>query len=108
MERSNLFKATIFLLFSLFIIEISNYSYLRNFLLSECNTISYLISKHCGLSSELMTFLHEKNYDFSYAEDNKNKVGDIVYYMISYDYQSFYLVEKKITIEQAVVLGSFL
>ena len=45
MERSNIIKITLMLFCALFFIELSNYSYLREYLLQESKIISYYISK---------------------------------------------------------------
>ena len=56
MERSNIIKITLMLFCALFFIELSNYSYLREYLLQESKIISYYISKECGLSNKVMNY----------------------------------------------------
>lgn len=107
MERFNIFKLTIAMFVVLFMLEISNISFQRNYLFSECNVISYLIGKEGGLSNQLMNYLNGKDYQFIYEETNKTKIGEIVSYTLIKEYDSLFFIDKKIIIEQNVILGSY-
>lgn len=108
MERFNIIKATLVLFCTLFFIEISNYSYLREYLLLESKIISYYISKECGLSNKVMNYVYNKDYELIYVENNGKQIGDLVYYKLEKDYNSFFFINKKIVIEKSVILGSYL
>ena len=108
MERSNIIKITLILFCALFFIELSNYSYLREYLLQESKIISYYISKECGLSNKVMNYVYNKDYEFIYDENNGKQIGDIVYYKLEKDYNSFFFLDKKIVIDKSVILGSYL
>ena len=108
MERSNIIKITLMLFCALFFIELSNYSYLREYLLQESKIISYYISKECGLSNKVMNYVYNKDYEFIYDENNGKQIGDIVYYKLEKDYNSFFFLDKKIVIDKNVILGSYL
>lgn len=108
MERSNIIKITLMLFCALFFIELSNYSYLREYLLQESKIISYYISKECGLSNKVMNYVYNKDYELIYDENNGKQIGDLVYYKLEKDYNSFFFINKKIVIEKSVILGSYL
>lgn len=108
MERSNIIKITLMLFCALFFIELSNYSYLREYLLQESKIISYYISKECGLSNKVMNYVYSKDYEFIYDENNGKQIGDIVYYKLEKNYHSFFFLDKKIVIDKSVILGSYL
>ena len=102
MERSNIIKITLMLFCALFFIE------LREYLLQESKIISYYISKECGLSNKVMNYVYNKDYEFIYDENNGKQIGDIVYYKLEKDYNSFFFLDKKIVIDKSVILGSYL
>ena len=108
MERSNIIKITLMLFCALFFIELSNYSYLREYLLQESKIISYYISKECGLSNKVMNYVYNKDYEFIYDENNGKQIGDIVYYKLEKNYHSFFFLDKKIVIDKSVILGNYL
>ena len=108
MERSNIIKITLMLFCALFFIELSNYSYLREYLLQESKIISYYINKECGLSNKVMNYVYNKDYEFIYDENNGKQIGDIVYYKLEKNYHSFFFLDKKIVIDKSVILGSYL
>ena len=108
MERSNIIKITLMLFCAFFFIELSNYSYLREYLLQESKIISYYISKECGLSNKVMNYVYNKDYEFIYDENNGKQIGDIVYYKLEKNYHSFFFLDKKIVIDKSVILGSYL
>lgn len=108
MERFNIIKTTLVLFCTLFFIEISNYSYLREYLLLESKIISYYISKECGLSNKVMNYVYNKDYELIYDENNGKQIGDLVYYKLEKEYNSFFFINKKIVIEKSVILGSYL
>lgn len=108
MERSNIIKITLMLFCALFFIELSNYSYLREYLLQESKIISYYISKECGLSNKVMNYVYNKDYELIYDENNGKQIGDLVYYKLEKDYNSFFFLDKKIVIDKSVILGSYL
>mgnify|MGYP004478282215 FL=1 len=108
MERSNIIKITLMLFCALFFIELSNYSYLREYLLQESKIISYYISKECGLSNKVMNYVYNKDYELIYDENNGKQIGDIVYYKLEKNYHSFFFLDKKIVIDKSVILGSYL
>ena len=41
-------------------------------------------------------------------ENNGKQIGDIVYYKLEKDYNSFFFLDKKIVIDKSVILGSYL
>lgn len=89
-----------------FFVDIANFSFVRNYLLCESRVISYYISRDCGLSGELVTYIKDKEYVLVYDEDNSKKVGDLVSYILIKTCDSVFIESKEIKIIQYVVLGS--
>lgn len=94
------------LLSLLFFVDLVNFSFCRNYLLNETKTISYFVSRDCGVSDELMFYIKNRDYEFVYSESNSNKVGDVVSYSLIKFCDSFFVDKKEIVIIQYVVLGS--
>ena len=53
-----------------------------------------------------MNYVYNKDYELIYDENNGKQIGDLVYYKLEKDYNSFFFINKKIVIEKCVILGS--
>lgn len=108
MEHFKFIKILCISLLFVFFLEISNYTFIRNYLINESYLISSLINKSYGVSDELMKYLYNQDYEFIYHEDNKNYEGNLVSYTLKKQIDSLFLEKKEIEITQSLVLGSFI
>ena len=99
------FRYLITIILSLLFNDLNCFQYTKNYLISESQIISSFINLNCGVSSDLMNYLYDKNYTFIYDENNLDQFGNIVYYSLKMDCYSLIIDKKEIIIKQCVLLS---
>lgn len=108
MEHFKHIKILCIALLTIFYLEISNYSFIRNYLLSESDVISRLINSEYGVSQKLKDYLKDKDYQFVYDENNQEYEGNIISYVLIKEIDSLFIDTKEIKISKSLILGSFI
>lgn len=108
MEHFKHIKILCIALLTIFYLEISNYSFIRNYLLSESDVISRLINSEYGVSQKLKDYLKDKDYQFIYDENNQEYEGNIISYVLIKEIDSLFIDTKEIKISKSLILGSFI
>lgn len=107
MEHFKIVKTIIISFVTVFFLEITSFSYTRNYLLNECIIISRLINEEYGAHQIVHDYLSKKDYIFLYNENNIEKEGNIIEFSLIKEMDSLFIEKKEIVITQSLVLGSF-